>query len=99
MEFRGTGDCLGFVPSCEYSKWTKEQWDEYDQYRKDVGLPSRSDMGNALKTIYDRLVASKNEEIKDNNDYVSFHDENGNFKSTENILKECRAIWEQADEI
>jgi len=57
--FGGTGDCLGFVPSYETEKWTKNQWKKYDEFRKNMGLSSREEMGNAFKIIFDRLNENK----------------------------------------
>jgi hypothetical protein len=54
--FGGTGDCLGFVPSCETAKWTDDQWKEYDEFRKVMGLSSRKEMGEALHALYERMV-------------------------------------------
>lgn len=53
--YGGTGNCIGFVPSNIYENWTDNQWTDYDQYRKYMGLPSRADTENAFKVISKRL--------------------------------------------
>jgi hypothetical protein len=64
--FGGTGDCLGFIPSCETEKWTENQWKEYDEFRKVMELSSRKEMGEALHSLYEGMVKEgyiKNENI------------------------------------
>lgn len=62
--------------------------------RKKFGkIYSPEEVGNALKLISDRLKAehSKN----DSNELISYVDDNGNYKSIEQILNELSQLWNE----
>lgn len=88
--FGGTGDCLGFVPSCETEKWTDEQWKEYDEFRRILGLPSREEMGSALKKIADRLKDVNSDNI---GLLEMFYNEDKSLKPLSDILEKMAEKW------
>lgn len=55
---------------------------------------SPEEVGKALKTLVDRMRAEHHRgNLMTGNDFVSFIDDDGNCKSTEQILSECSALW------
>lgn len=54
---------------------------------------SPEEAGKSLKIISDRLKAEHSK--TDSNDLISYVDEDGNYKSTEQILNELSQVWNE----
>jgi len=65
---------------------------ELSQKFKKICTPE--EIGNAFKILSDRIKEANKEDETLRPDYISFKDNNGNFKSMEQILKECHDIWD-----
>ena len=65
---------------------------ELSQKFKKICTPE--EIGNAFKILSDRIKEANKEDETLRPDYVSFKDDNGNFKPIEQILKECHDIWD-----
>lgn len=57
---------------------------------------SPEEVGKYLKLLLERMQSSKEISTENKNDFVSFTDDNGDFKSTEQILREISDKWEEA---
>jgi hypothetical protein len=89
-------DLLGTINLLyEYFVNSKE-WAYIELSQKFKTIYSGEQIGKALKLFADRLKEVNKEDETKRPDYVSFKDDNGNFKSTAQILEECREIWNNA---
>ena len=61
--------------------------------RKFRKVCTAEEVGNAFKILNKRMQDEANKKV-DNNDFISFTDESGNFKSTSQILSELSSKWD-----
>ena len=72
------------------------EWAYIELSQKFKKIYSPEEVGKYLKLLLERMQSSKEISTENKNDFVSFTDDNGDFKSTEQILRKISDKWEEA---
>ncbi len=80
---------------CSYIVKSAE-WAYVELRAKFRKIYSPEEVGKSLKLLLERMQSLKEPYIESGNDFVSFTDDNGDYKPTEQILREISDKWEEA---